>query len=188
MPEGLSMQIRETDIPGCFEIVPRLLTDERGSFVKTFHHDTFQQHGLETEWREEYYSVSRKGVLRGLHFQIPPHAHAKLVYCTAGRVLDAVLDLRIGSPAYQRHELFELDAETAHMLYLPKGVAHGFYTLSDSATMMYKVSTVYAPACDTGILWNSAGIPWPDKTPIVSARDKAFPVFADFRANPFSYR
>lgn len=182
------MQIRETTIPGCFEITPHLFTDERGSFVKTFHHDTFQQHGLKTEWREEYYSVSRKGVLRGLHFQIPPCDHAKLVYCTAGRVLDAVLDLRSGSPAYQRHALFELNAETAHMLYLPKGVAHGFYTLSDSATMMYKVSTVYAPACDTGILWNSAGIPWPDSHPTVSQRDGNLPALSDFTDNPFQYR
>ena len=182
------MQIRETGIPGCFEITPHLFTDERGSFVKTFHQDLFQQHGLETEWREEYYSVSRKGVLRGLHFQVPPHDHAKLVYCTAGMVLDAVLDLRVGSPAYQRHELFELNAETAHMLYLPKGVAHGFYTLSDSATMMYKVSTVYAPACDTGILWNSAGIPWPDSHPVVSQRDGNLPELSDFSDNPFRYR
>lgn len=182
------MQIQGTAIPGCFEIIPRLLTDERGSFVKTYHHDMFHQHGLETDWREEYYSISRKGVLRGLHFQVPPHDHAKLVYCIAGRVLDAVLDLRIGSPTYQQHILFELNAETAHMLYLPKGVAHGFYTLSESATMMYKVTTVYAAECDSGILWSSVGIPWPDKTPIVSARDNAFPVFADFRANPFYYR
>jgi dTDP-4-dehydrorhamnose 3,5-epimerase len=182
------MQIRETTIPGCFEITPNLFTDERGTFVKTFHHDTFLQHGLETEWREEYYSVSRKGVLRGMHFQIPPHDHAKLVYCTAGSVLDAVLDLRIGSPAYHRHELFDLNADTAHMLYLPKGVAHGFYTLSYSATMMYKVSTVYAPACDTGILWNSAGIPWPDSHPVVSQRDSALPALSDFADKLFPHR
>jgi dTDP-4-dehydrorhamnose 3,5-epimerase len=182
------MQMQETGIPGCFEIKPQLFTDERGSFVKTYHKDVFQQHGLETEWREEYYSVSRKGVLRGLHFQIPPHDHAKLVYCTAGRVLDAVFDLRIGSPAYLQNLLFELDAESAHMLYLPKGVAHGFYTLSDSATMMYKVSTVYAPACDTGILWNSAGIPWPDTSPTVSQRDGTLPALSDFTDNPFVYR
>jgi dTDP-4-dehydrorhamnose 3,5-epimerase len=182
------MQIRETTIPGCFEITPHLFMDERGSFVKTFHHDVFQQHGLETEWREEYYSVSRKGVLRGMHFQTPPSDHAKLVYCTAGRVLDAVLDLRIGSPTYHRHLLIELDAETARMLYLPKGVAHAFYTLSESATMMYKVSTVYAPTCDTGILWNSAGIPWPDSHPVVSKRDSTLPALSDIADDLFRYR
>lgn len=182
------MHIRETIIPGCFEITPHRFTDDRGSFVKTFHHDIFHQQGLETDWREDYYSVSRKGVLRGLHFQLPPHDHAKLVYSTEGRVLDAVLDLRIGSPAYGQHVLFELTAETANMIYLPKGVAHGFYTLSNRATMMYKVSTVYVPACDTGILWNSAGIPWPDSHPVVSQRDKSLPALSDFTDNPFRYR
>jgi len=182
------VQIRETTIPGCFEITPHLFTDERGSFVKTFHHDIFRQHGLETDWREEYYSVSHRGVLRGLHFQLPPHNHAKLVYCTSGRVLDAVLDLRIDSPTYLRHLLLELDSERAHMLYLPKGVAHGFYTLSDSATMMYKVSSVYAPECDAGVLWGSAGIPWPDRQPTVSQRDSSLPALADFADNPFRYR
>ena len=180
--------MRETFITGCIEITPRLITDERGRFAKTYHREIFCQNGLETDWREEYYSVSRKGVLRGMHFQLPPHDHAKLVYCTAGRVLDAVLDLRIGSPTYQRHVLIELEAESAHMLYLPKGVAHGFYTLSDSAIMMYKVSTVYAPENDAGLLWNSVGIPWPDKSPTLSTRDKAFPTFTDFRDNPFTFR
>ncbi len=179
---------RETAIPGCFELVPRKTEDERGCFVKTFHRNGFESLGLKTGWREEYYSVSRKGVLRGLHFQLPPHDHVKLVYCTAGRVLDAVLDLRIGSPVYGQHLLCELDAEKANMLYLPKGVAHGFYTLSDSATMVYKVSTVYVPTCDTGILWNSAGIPWPDDQPTVSQRDGTLPALSDFTDNPFVFR
>ena len=182
------MHIQETTIPGCFEITPHVFTDERGSFVKTFHHDSFDKQGLETEWREEYYSVSRKGVLRGMHFQLPPHDHAKLVYCTAGKVLDAVLDLRIGSPTFHRHVLIELNDAKANMLYLPKGVAHGFYTVSDSATMMYKVSTVYAPMYDTGILWNSIGIPWPDRHPVVSQRDSTLPALSDFTDNPFQYR
>lgn len=182
------MDIKETGIPGCVEIIPAVFTDERGSFVKTFHRDLFLQQGLETEWREEYYSVSRKGVLRGMHFQLPPHDHCKLVYCSAGNVLDAVLDLRRDSPSYGRHFLTELNAEKANMLYIPKGFAHGFYTLSESATMMYKVSSVYAPSHDAGILWSSAGIAWPESNPIVSGRDGAFPELSSFDVNLFPYR
>lgn len=181
------MHVSPTPIPGCFEITPNIFTDNRGSFIKTFHRDLFEQQGLEVEWREEYYSTSFKGVLRGLHFQLPPHDHAKLVYCTSGEVLDVVLDLRIGSPAYGTHAMIRLDSIDARMIYIPKGCAHGFYTLSEQATMMYKVSTVYAPAHDSGLLWNSVGIPWPDIDPILSDRDKRFPTFAEFSTNPFKY-
>jgi len=182
------MNIESTVIFGCFQIIPKVFTDNRGSFVKTFHRDLFEQQGLETDWREEYYSTSYQGVLRGLHFQLPPHDHAKLVYCTSGEVLDVVLDLRIDSPSYGTHAMFQLNAKDAHMVYIPKGCAHGFYTVSEQATMMYKVSTVYAPAHDAGLLWNSAGIPWPDVNPTMSDRDKAFPSFAEFTTNPFTYR
>jgi len=177
----------ETAIADCFELSPRKMQDERGLFVKTFHRPAFEEHGLETDWREEYYSVSRKGVLRGLHFQLPPHEHAKLVYCSFGAVLDAVLDLRVGSPTFGRHALIELSADRANMIYIPKGLAHGFYAVSDMATMMYKVSTVYAPEADAGILWNSAGIPWPDRDPVISLRDRGFPGFREFTDNPFRY-
>lgn len=182
------MNIKSTTIPGCVEIIPKIFTDDRGNFVKTFHRDQFEQQGLEVEWREEYYSTSHKGVLRGLHFQLPPHDHAKLVYCTSGEVLDVVLDLRMGSPAYGTHVMFKLDATNAQMIYIPKGCAHGFYTLSEQATMMYKVSTVYAPNHDAGLLWNSVGIPWPNIGPIMSDRDRKFPTFADFTTNPFTYK
>lgn len=182
------MKIKSTAIPGCFEIIPNVFSDDRGTFVKVFHQDMFEQHGLEIDWREEYYSTSRQGVLRGLHFQTPPHDHAKLVYCTSGQVLDVVLDLRKGSPAYGTHLLFQLSAANMNMIYIPKGCAHGFYTLSGQATMMYKVSTVYAPVHDAGLLWNSIDIPWPSDNPIMSDRDKGFPSFVDFTNNPFTYR
>jgi dTDP-4-dehydrorhamnose 3,5-epimerase len=182
------MNMEPTTISGCFEIIPKILADDRGSFIKTFHRDLFEQQGLEVDWREEYFSTSRKGVLRGLHFQLPPHDHTKLVYCTSGEVMDVVLDVRIGSPSYGKHAMFLLSGTTAHLIYIPKGCAHGFYTLSEQATMMYKVSTVYAPDHDAGLLWSSAGIPWPVDNPILSDRDKAFPTFSDFTTNPFTYR
>ncbi|KIE43356.1 dTDP-4-dehydrorhamnose 3,5-epimerase [Geobacter anodireducens] len=181
------MDFRETDIPGCVEITPRILRDERGTFVKTFHREMFAMQGLNTAWAEEYYSVSHRGVLRGLHFQLPPHDHDKLVYCTRGSVLDAALDLRRGSPTYGGHVLLELSATAGNMLYLPRGLAHGFYVQSESATLVYKVTSVYAPQHDAGILWNSAGIPWPDNAPTLSPRDAGFGSFNGF-ASPFEYQ
>lgn len=178
--------INSTPIPGCFEIFPKVFKDARGLFVKTFHKEIFLEHGLETEWAEEYYSISFKGVLRGLHFQLPPHDHNKLVYCPVGKVMDVVVDLRQGSPAFGQHAAFFLDAEQCNMIYIPKGLAHGFYTLTDTSIMMYKVSRVYAPEHDTGILWSSVGIAWPDHAPVMSERDKKFPAFCDF-VTPFLY-
>ena len=181
------MNIKKTAIPGCFEIIPRIFRDHRGLLVKTFHEQLFRENDLNTSWREEYYSVSRGGVLRGLHFQRPPHDHVKMVYCAEGSVLDAVLDLRKGSPSYGRHILIELSSATGNMLYLPSGLAHGFYVTSETAVMMYKVSSVHAPDCDSGVLWNSAGIPWPDETPALSDRDARFPALENV-SSPFSYR
>lgn len=180
------MNLIDTPIPGCYEIVPKILKDERGFFVKTFHRDIFQEKGLETRFVEAYYSFSHRGVLRGLHFQTPPMEHAKLVYCVAGDVVDVVVDLRTDSPAYGRFVTFDLKAEEANMVYIPPGLAHGFYVVSESALMMYNVTSVYSPGHDTGILWNSLGIPWPDENPIISPRDRGFVPFSEFDS-PFRY-
>lgn len=177
---------RSTIVPGCFELLPLVVSDARGTFVKTFNADAFAAVRLRTDWAEQYYSCSTKGALRGLHFQSPPHEHAKLVYCTAGEVLDAVLDLRRGSPAYGMHVCIRLSAARGNMLYLEAGLAHGFYTLSESATLVYNVTSMYAPGHDSGIRWDSAGIPWPDATPLLSDRDRALRALADFQS-PFHY-
>lgn len=178
--------IKSSKIDACFEVFPRIIKDERGAFIKTFHKDTFLQYGLETNFVEEYYSVSRKGVLRGLHFQVPPSDHVKLVYCTVGEVMDVVVDLRLGSPSYGQHEIFYLNSEKANMVYIPKGLAHGFYVMSQEAILMYKVSTMYSPEHDKGILWSSVEVPWIDTNPIVSVRDSQFPSFENFDS-PFKY-
>ena len=180
------MNVRSIAIPGCYEIHPPVSNDERGSFVKTFNHELFVKHRLVTEWQEEYYTISRQRVLRGLHFQRPPHDHEKLVYCIDGVVLDVVVDLRVGSPAYGKHVMIELTADKANMIYIPRGLAHGFYVTTQSATMLYKVSTQYAQSHDTGILWNSAGIDWPDDNPVLSSRDQSFSTFNDFES-PFLF-
>jgi dTDP-4-dehydrorhamnose 3,5-epimerase len=180
------MEIRPATIPGCYEIITPIFSDERGSLVKTFNSEAFAEYGFGTEWHEEYYSISKQRVLRGLHFQLPPHDHKKLVYCTAGTVLDVVVDLRIGSPAYGEHALFTLSGEKANMIYIPRGMAHGFYVLSDVATMLYKVSSVYAPEYDSGIHWASVGMKWPDASPVLSIRDSHFSDLKEFES-PFVY-
>lgn len=179
------MQIFETGIPGCFRIKPRVFSDSRGVFVKTLHPDLFAAGVPALTFVEEYYSVSRRNVVRGLHFQTPPEDHYKMVYCMRGGVLDLVFDMRVGSPAYGTFRTFSLDAVTAEILIIPNGCAHGFLALEDDTIMNYKVTTAYAPAHDAGILWNSVGFDWPVESPIMSDRDRSFPTFASF-ANPFS--
>ncbi len=178
--------INDTAIQGCYEIQPRVIDDLRGRFVKVFHKAAFAERQLETDFVEEYYSHSRKGVIRGLHFQTPPYDHVKMVYCVCGEVFDVVLDLRVGSPTYGKAASFCLSAEKGNYLYIPKGLAHGFCVTSELATLTYKVSTVYVPENDAGLLWSSVDIEWPADAPIVSNRDKTFSTLADFES-PFRY-
>lgn len=178
------MKVISTKILGCYEIQPIIINDNRGKFIKTFHKEVFASSHLETHFSEEYYSTSKHGVLRGLHFQIPPYDHTKMVYCVLGRILDVVVDLRGGSPTFGHFEMFELSAEQANIVYISKGLSHGFYVDSELAIVMYKVTTVYVPTHDSGILWNSVGIPWPNMNPIVSERDKSFVSFSEFKT-PF---
>ncbi|MDA8130452.1 MAG: dTDP-4-dehydrorhamnose 3,5-epimerase family protein [Elusimicrobia bacterium] len=180
----MNFEKKTTPIHGCFELQPVVRKDARGSFVKVFHAPEFKKLGLETDFREEYYSVSRKGVLRGLHFQEPPAALIKLVFCIEGEVLDAVLDLRRKSRTCGKAFTLKLSAGKANMLYIPEGCAHGFYTLSSRAVMVYRTSAVYSPVNDKGVLWSSAGIKWPSRRPLLSPRDAGFPELRDY-ASPF---
>jgi dTDP-4-dehydrorhamnose 3,5-epimerase len=179
-------EIKPTKIAGCFEIQPKVFEDVRGHFVKVFQTKEFAAHGLEANFAEEYYSVSSKNVIRGMHFQMPPLDHVKVVYCVQGSVLDVIIDLRIGSPTYGQHSVIELSSAKANSLYIPTGMAHGFCALSDQSIMVYKVSTIYAPSNDAGIRWNSIGLAWPTNKPILSARDQTFVPLDQFRS-PFQY-
>lgn len=179
-------RFHSTSIPGCYRVSPNSLGDRRGRFVKVFHERIFEERGLETKFAEEFYTVSAQGVIRGMHFQRPPADHAKLVYCVHGAVFDVVLDLRVGSPAYGQCEAFELNAENGEFVYIPKGLAHGFCALTDESTLVYKVSTVHSPENDCGVLWNSIGVDWPVREPILSTRDQGFAPLADFES-PFRY-
>jgi dTDP-4-dehydrorhamnose 3,5-epimerase len=180
------MEIRPLPIPGCFELIPPQFKDQRGRFVKPFHSHTLREVGLEVEIHELCYSDSVRGVVRGLHFQAPPADHAKLVSCVRGAVLDAGVDLRRGSPTYGKHVTLELSADKGNAIYLPRGLAHGFCVLSDQATVFYGVTSLYSPEHDLNIHWNSAGIPWPTISPIVSERDAKAPRLDDFES-PFVF-
>jgi dTDP-4-dehydrorhamnose 3,5-epimerase len=177
-----------TELPITLEGVrlfePLVFRDHRGDFVKTFHVDAYAQLGIEFSLAEEFYSVSKKNVLRGMHFQLPPHDHAKIVYCVAGRVLDVLLDLRKSSPTFGRSIGVEMGVGNHRILYIPSGLAHGFLALEDNSLMVYQTSAMHAPTHDAGIHWASFGFEWPVQSPIVSARDEGFGRFSDFQT-PF---
>jgi dTDP-4-dehydrorhamnose 3,5-epimerase len=180
------MDLLKTQINGCFELQPKIFDDLRGSFVKIFNEIEFDKLGLETIFKEQYYSISKKNVIRGMHFQLPPFDHVKLVSCLQGAVFDVVIDLRLGSPTYGQSQTFELTADKANSIYIPKGMAHGFCTLSDEAILMYNVSTEYEPEYDSGILWKSIDLSWPTQNAILSVRDNALVPFDKF-ISPFFY-
>jgi dTDP-4-dehydrorhamnose 3,5-epimerase len=173
-------------IPGCFEVLPRVADDIRGRFVKYVHAPSFAAHGLDHHFAEAFYTTSRRGALRGMHFQVPPTAHAKLVWCMVGTMVDVLLDLRRGSPAYGNYVSLELDESVPKGLYVPPGVAHGFCTTSDRSILAYLVTTPHSPKHDSGVRWNSFGMMWPDAEPIVSPRDAVLPTLADF-VTPFEF-
>jgi len=174
------MKVNATTLTGVQLIENFVSQDKRGMFVKTFHAGAFQEQGLAVDFRESYYSISHKNVIRGMHFQLPPHEHDKLVYVTQGEILDVVVDLRPDSPSYLQHLAISLGEHT-QAIYIPHGCAHGFLTLSDTATVVYNVTSVYEPKADAGIRWDSFGFEWPVQAPVVSERDSTFKSLADFQ-------
>ena len=178
------MDLQPTELNGVLVLQPKIFQDHRGSFVKTYQDALFSERGIRFVPREEFFSVSKKDVLRGMHFQLPPAAHDKLVYCAVGRVLDVVVDLRRGSKTFGKSIARELSAANRQMMFIPVGCAHGFLTLEDNSIMVYQTSTPHAPAQDAGILWNSFGFDWPVKEPVLSDRDRGFPALCDF-SSPF---
>ena len=162
--------------------------DERGYFMRVYDVDTFRTGNLSTEWVQENQAFSsRKGVVRGLHFQKPPFAETKLVRVVLGAVLDVFVDLRRGSKSYGQWDALELTSQNHKALYLPRGFAHGYCTLSDESLVLYKVDSRYTPDAEGGVLWNDPdlGIPWPVENPLVSAKDSKWPLFREF-VTPFA--
>ncbi len=174
----------ELQISGCYLLQPRVFRDERGRFVKPLVASQLQTHGLRTDFVEQYHSTSAPGVIRGMHFQTPPHEHAKLVYCAAGAVTDVLLDLRRQSATYGQAIALPLTAESGQALYITAGIAHGFVALEAPALMVYNVTSEYAPSHDAGVRWDSFGFNWGVLAPVMSERDCSFPALADF-VSPF---
>jgi len=172
------MIFEQLSIPGAYLIRQKRIKDDRGVFVKTFHEELFRRAGIRMDIRESYYSISHKNVLRGMHFQKPPHHHEKLVFCMQGKVLDVFLDLRKQSPTFGKTASVELSGNEFCAVFLPKGIAHGFLSLEDDSLMYYNVSSVYSPEDDSGILWNSFGFDWKIESPVMSMRDRNFAAFS----------
>lgn len=173
------------DIPGPLAIAPRRLEDARGLFAETYSRPAFAALGIAEEFVQDNHSVSpRAGTLRGLHFQRPPRAQAKLVRVTRGAVLDVVVDIRRGSPHFGRHVALELSAANGLIFYVPVGFAHGFLTTEPDTEVLYKVSDTYAPEAEGGIAWDdpALGIAWGEAAPLLSAKDRTLPPLAELPA------
>lgn len=180
------MKFEETLIEGCFKIIPNYSKDERGAFIKIFNENEYAKALLNVQLKEQYYSISKPGVLRGMHFQLPPMDHTKIVTCLSGEVLDVVIDLRKTSKTYKKCISFILNEDNRHCLYIPKGLAHGFYVLGNKdALMLYNTETVYDSALDSGIKWSTIDFKWPlPSVPIVSYKDSNLISLNDFNS-PF---
>lgn len=178
------MNIEKTNLEGVLIVTPDVYDDERGMFMETFSEERYREMlGLtpQEHFIQDNLSVSKKGVLRGLHYQAPPMAQGKLVSVLRGRVLDVAVDIRTGSPTYGEHVAVELSGENHQQLWMPRGFAHGFIALEDDTIFTYKCTNAYSREHERGIVWNdpALGIDWGVATPIVSEKDKQHPLFAD---------
>ncbi|HYD20089.1 MAG TPA: dTDP-4-dehydrorhamnose 3,5-epimerase family protein [Flavipsychrobacter sp.] len=148
--------------------------DARGTFVKTFHETILKEAGTNFQLKESYFSTSMMDVIRGVHFQLPPHHHSKIVFCPLGAIVDVIVDLRKSSPTYGKHYAHELSAENHLAYFIPEGFAHGFKSLTDGAITYYLVSSEYSQQHDTGIRYDSIGYDWGVEAPTISDRDLSF--------------
>ncbi|MDH2327885.1 dTDP-4-dehydrorhamnose 3,5-epimerase [Cereibacter sp. SYSU M97828] len=181
------MQIEKTKLDGVLVITPRRFGDDRGFFSESWSRKLLASHGIDIDFVQDNHSVSSAvNTVRGLHFQSPPHAQAKLVRCGKGRLFDVAVDIRIGSPTYGQWIGEELSFENGKQLLIPAGFLHGFATREPDTEICYKCSDYYAPECDGAVRWDSVGIDWNlTGDPILSAKDTAAPALADFKS-PFA--
>ena len=185
------MAVIKTAIEGVVIIEPKLFGDERGYFFESYNEERFRaETGIETRFVQDNESRSKYGVLRGLHFQRPPYAQAKLVRVVKGRVLDVAVDIRTGSPTFGRYVAVELSEDNHRQLFIPKGFAHGYAVMSDEAIFQYKCDNLYHPECEGAIVWNdpTIGIDWgiAEGDIILSEKDKHNPTLAEI-GEEFTY-
>lgn len=169
----------ELSVSGCYSGSLRNLKDSRGSFQKIYNSEALEKVLPGFLPRECYVTTSARGVLRGMHFQLPPYDHAKIVTCLSGHVLDVIVDLRPGQ-SYGRAAEIELSSTGTNCVVIPKGFGHGFYSYSDNTQLLYLVETSHVPRSDAGLLWNSINANWPNLNPILSERDQSHPTLAEF--------
>lgn len=180
------MRVLDTRLPGVVVVEPKVFRDERGSFLESWSLQRYRDAGLPAEFVQDNVSVSRRGVLRGLHYQ-EPNPQGKLVSVLRGEVFDVAVDIRVGSPTFGRWVGYLLSEENARQLYVPEGFAHGFVVLSESATVSYKCTSYYDPASEGTVLWSdpAIGIEWPVREPILSAKDRAGRLLHEIPAESF---
>ena len=178
------MEIINLALPGCILLKLDYFSDDRGVFVKTFNRELFKETGLfKFQMEEEFFTISHKNVIRGLHFQKPPFDHNKIVSCISGSIHDVLLDLRSSSPTFGKTCQLDLDTNKK-ILFIPKGIAHGFLSKENNSLVNYKVDKKYSATHDMGIAWDSINFDWNTINPIISERDSSFPTFCSFKT-PF---
>ena len=179
---GSAMKVERLEIPEVVMIIPDRFRDHRGFFSETYNGRVLSDIGLELDFVQDNHSLSvEKGTVRGLHFQIPPHAQVKLVRVVRGAIFDVAVDIRKGSPTYGRHVSAVLSAEAWNQALVPVGFAHGFFSLEPDTEVLYKVSDYYSPEHDKGLLWNDPdlGIAWPISEAVLSDKDARHPALRD---------
>jgi dTDP-4-dehydrorhamnose 3,5-epimerase len=179
------MDVIQTSIPGVVIIEPKLFQDHRGFFLETFQAERYRAHGINGPFVQDNLSRSARGVVRGLHLQ-NPSPQGKLVMVLRGRVLDVAVDVRVGSPTFGHHVTTEINDENHRQIWVPRGFAHGFAVLSESADFFYKCDDVYRPTNEIFVRWNdpAIGINWGIESPVLSARDAAAPLLAKVQGLP----
>lgn len=179
----MGFKFTKLDIEGLIVVEPDKFEDNRGYFMETYRKSLFSENGINVEFSQDNQSFSKKGVLRGLHFQKEPYGQDKLVRCISGEVYDVAVDLRKNSPTFGVWCGLNLSAENRKMFYIPRGFAHGFYTLSDTAEVAYKVSGEYAPSANCGVLWcdKEINVDWGEIEPILSEQDKKWQTFSEIK-------
>lgn len=184
------MEIVKTEFKDLFIIKPNVFKDDRGDFIKQFNNEIFIENGLESDFKENFYSTSKKGVIRGIHFQIPPQEHTKLVFVSSGKILDVVIDLREDSKTFKKCFSIILDSNNNTCLYIPKGFGHGFLSLEDNSKVHYMTTTKFYKEYDTGILYSSINFNWESwakkyniNNLALSNRDNSFKTLNDFIKN-----
>jgi dTDP-4-dehydrorhamnose 3,5-epimerase len=181
---GMSINVEKTSLPGVLVVVPRVFRDQRGFFLETFHKEKYRLAGLDHDFVQDNHSRSRKGILRGMHYQLH-HPQAKLITVSRGEIFDVAVDIRRGSPSFGKWTGVYLSEQNNRQLFIPEGVAHGFVVLSDPADVTYKCTELYYPEDEHGVIWSDPqiGIEWPILDPVLSDKDRQYSRLSEIPEN-----